>query len=42
MGGKAFCRLYRPPFDSEEGLLVWTNEDLEALLWSTGTKREAA
>ena len=28
MGVRAFCRVYRPPGDKEEGLLVWTNEDL--------------
>ena len=28
MGGKSFIRLYRPPGDSEYGLLVWVNEDL--------------
>ena len=28
MGTKAFIRLYRPPGDSEYGLLVWANEDL--------------
>lgn len=28
MGPKAFIRLYRPPGDSEYGLLVWVNEDL--------------
>ncbi len=28
MGAKAFIRLYRPPGDSEYGLLVWVNEDL--------------
>lgn len=28
MGSKAFIALYRPPGDSEYGLLVWTNEDL--------------
>jgi len=28
MGARAFCALYRPPFDSEYGLLVWTTEDL--------------
>lgn len=27
-GSKAFIRRYRPPGDSEYGLLVWTNEDL--------------
>ena len=26
MGTKAFIRLYRPPGDSEYGLLVWVNE----------------
>lgn len=28
MGGKAFIRLYRPPGDSEYGLLVWLLEDM--------------
>jgi hypothetical protein len=28
MGPKAFIRLYRPPGDSEYGLLVWVAEDL--------------
>lgn len=28
MGDRAFCRLFRPPFESEAGLLVWTAEDL--------------
>ena len=28
MGTKAFIRLYRPPGDSEYGLLVWLLEDL--------------
>jgi hypothetical protein len=28
MGTKAFIRLYRPPGDSEYGLLVWTLEDM--------------
>ena len=28
MGARAFCRLYRPPFDDEVGLLVWQAEDL--------------
>ena len=41
MGTKAFIRLYRPPGDSEYGLLVWTAEDLEYLLHATG-KRLAA
>ena len=31
MGSQAFCRLYRPPFENEYGLLVWTNQDLEAM-----------
>lgn len=30
-GTKAFIRMYRPPGDSEYGLLVWTNEDLAEL-----------
>jgi hypothetical protein len=28
LGTKAFIRIYRPPGDSEYGLLVWTAEDL--------------
>lgn len=28
MGVKAFCRLYRPPGESEWGLLAWTAEDI--------------
>jgi hypothetical protein len=28
MGSKAFIRLYRPPGDSEYGLLVWLLEDM--------------
>ena len=28
MGTKRFIRLYRPPGDSEYGLLVWTNQDM--------------
>lgn len=28
MGWKAFIRLYRPPGDSEYGLLVWLLEDM--------------
>ncbi len=28
MGGKKFIMLYRPPGESEYGLLVWTNQDL--------------
>lgn len=28
MGTKAFIRLYRPPGDSEYGLLVWLLEDM--------------
>ena len=28
MGSKAFLRLYRPPGDSEFGLLVWLLEDM--------------
>lgn len=27
MGGKAFCRFYRPPGEEEFGLVVWTIED---------------
>ena len=29
MGPQAFCRLYRPPWEKEEGLLVWVNEDIQ-------------
>lgn len=29
MGPKAFIRLYRPPGDSEYGLLIWLLEDLQ-------------
>jgi hypothetical protein len=28
MGTKAFCALYRPPFENEYGLLVWLQEDM--------------
>jgi hypothetical protein len=28
MGTKAFILLYRPPGDSEFGLLIWANEDI--------------
>ena len=36
LGTKAFLRTYRPPGESEYGLLVWTLEELEKLLWTTG------
>lgn len=26
-----FCKLYRVPWEKEEGLLVWTNEDIARL-----------
>lgn len=42
MGTKAFIRLYRPPGDTEYGLLVWTAEDLESYLWATDKRRDAA
>lgn len=32
MGTDAFCRLYRPPFDAEVGLLVWLMEDVAKYL----------
>lgn len=32
MGPKAFIALYRPPGDSEFGLLIWMLEDLAAYL----------
>lgn len=35
MGERAFCRLFRVPWECEAGLLVWTNEDL-------ASNREAA
>lgn len=38
MGEDAFCRLYRPPGDSEAGLLVWTAEDLAQRLLSRGIR----
>ena len=38
MGTKAFCALYRPPGDAEWGLLIWTAEALEKLLWDAGTR----
>lgn len=41
LGAKAFCRLYRTPGETEYGLLVWTAEELEALLWTTGKKLAA-
>lgn len=31
MGTKAFIRLYRPPGESEYGLLVWAAEDIARL-----------
>lgn len=32
MGSKNFLRLYRPPGESEFGLLIWTMEDVAKLL----------
>lgn len=32
MGPKAFIRMFRPPGDTEAGLIVWTNEDLAKLM----------
>ena len=29
MGSKAFLRLYRPPGETEWGLLAWVNQDIE-------------
>lgn len=34
LGVKKFCRVYRPPGESEYGLLVWTNEDVANYLKS--------
>lgn len=31
LGAERFCKLYRVPWEKEEGLLVWVNEDLERL-----------
>lgn len=36
MGSKRFLMLYRPPGDSEFGLLVWVNEDVATMLRSRG------
>lgn len=41
MGTKAFIRLYRVPGETEYGLLVWTAEQLEKLLWDTGRRMAA-
>ena len=38
MGVKAFVRLYRVPGETEYGLLVWTAEQLEKLLWKAGQR----
>lgn len=38
MGSKAFIRLYRPPGDSEYGMLVWLCEDLAE--WLRGWLRQ--
>ena len=38
MGTKRFCAAYRVPGETEYGLLVWTNELLEATLWKMGRK----
>ena len=43
MGTERFCKLFRVPGETEYGLLVWTNEDMEELLWKTGRRiRRAA
>lgn len=31
MGTKAFCALYRPPGETEWGLLAWVNQDREEM-----------
>ena len=41
MGTERFCKLFRIPGETEYGLLVLTNVQLEKLLWTTG-KRLAA
>jgi len=38
MGAKAFCALYRPPFENEYGLLAWTAELLERVLYQHGRR----
>ncbi len=32
MGANRFCRIYRVPWEKEEGLLVWANEDIAKLV----------
>ncbi len=39
--GKTFLKLFRVPGESEYGLLIWTNEEVEKLLWSTGSRLAA-
>lgn len=41
MGGKAFCRLYRPPGDDEYGLVIWTIEDACKLLVATYGRKKS-
>jgi hypothetical protein len=38
LGTKAFVRMYRVPWEKEEGLLVWAAEDLANYLRSTHRK----
>lgn len=41
MGTERFCKLFRVPGETEYGLLVWTAEQLEKLLWDTGRRMAA-
>jgi hypothetical protein len=36
LSAPVFCRLYRVPWEKEEGLLLWTNEDIAQYLKRKG------
>lgn len=38
MGTERFCKLFRVPNETEYGLLIWTNEILERVLYAHGRK----
>ena len=38
MGTERFCKLFRVPGETEYGLLIWTNEILERVLYTHGRK----
>ena len=38
MGTERFCKLFRVPGETEYGLLVWTNEIMERVLYQHGRK----